>query len=516
MPKEFLYGSDKRVSGYGLILASSTATPEEKKWVSDNSVYTRIGSREESPVSWAFSLAGNNVFLSRSCASVDYSGRPSFLASHLELSQEETLLYEDGPVYVLSRYRFTPQSSDEAGLERNTRQFLNRYDGCREENSRCGTWQSILYPFELDGRSFAGAAALLVLRGNPVYLVYSQNQREDILPLFRELWSLLPVTSRWKYTFNTYLSNPGMVYSLNGLLKETDTTAQFCQSGKVFYLDLSTGTHNFPAEIFEISNLSGIEHYLMTGNVTEAQTNYEQTPDFPVPCGIVWEEQTGLVRKLHEDFQKVQNELAAETSRMNSELSSLKEANSRYKSSAERMRNELTSLETKLKEENEKQSNLQHANDALTRRNVEIKQEIEQAQNQFQTLITKLNEARKSYDELTEQSQTLTTRLEQIRQEIQSESGKREELKADILKNNALKTQLLRDVNNFTNQNAELQAENTRFREEQSELISDLQFLRTYSQKKKLLKNLDYIHRISGEVLEYVQTIDQEKKLELD
>lgn len=504
MPKEFLYGSDKRVPGYGLIFASSTATPEERKWVSENSVYTRIGSREESPVSWSYSLAGKNGFLTRSCASVDFSGRPSFLASHLELSQEETLLYEDGPVYVLSRYHFVPQSSDEAGVERNTRQIINRFDGCREENTRCNTWQSILSQFSHNGRSLAGAAAILITRGNPVYLVYNQNQREEILPLFRELWSLFPCVCRWKYTFNTYLSNLGSIYSLNGLLKETDQMTQFCQSGRAFYLDLTTGAHNFPGEILENYNLPGIERYLMTGNVTEAQANYEQTPDYPTPSSNLWEKETGLIRDLHEEFLKAEEELAAETTRMNSELASLKEANSRYKNNADRMRNELDSLEAKIKEENEKYSQLQHTNENLTHRNSALKQEYDQLQNQYMS-------TKKNYEELSEKSQELTGRVDELTKEIQSHTTKKEELKMDILRNNSLKSELVDENNRLNSQKTELQKEVEKFQEEKTELDSDLKNLRLFSQKKALLKRLEEIHKISEEVTSYFQMVDKNK-----
>lgn len=504
MPKEFLYGSDKRISGYGLILASSTATPEEKKWVSENSVFGRIGSPEESPVSWSFSLAGKTGFLTRSCATVDPSGRPSFLANHLVLSQEETLLYEDGPVYVLSRYRFAPSSSDQAGLERNTRQILNRFDGLREEISRCGMWQSILSQFSHNGRSLAGAAAILILRGNPVYIVYGQNQSDEILPLFRELWSLFPVACRWKYTFNTYLANLGTAYSLNGLLKDGDKVAQFCQSGRAFYLDLSTGAHNFPGEILESSSLSGIERYLMTGNVTEAQENYEQTPDFPTPSSNLWEKETGLIRTLHEDFQKAEEELAAETTRMNSELASLKEANARYKSSADRMREELDSLETRVKEESEKNAQLQHTNENLTHRNSALKQEFDQVQNQFQVMTTRLNEAKKCFDELSEKSKSLA-------EEIQTHTKTKDELKMDILRSNSLKSQLLDENNRLTSQKEELQKEVDQFREEKSELENDLKTLRICSQKKALQKRFEDIRKSSEEVLAYIQILEQKK-----
>ena len=505
MPKEFLYGSDKRISGFGLILASSTATPEEKNWVSENSVFTRIESREDSPVSWSFSLAGKTGFLTRSCATVDPSGRPGFVASHLVLSQEETILYEDGPVYVLSRYRFAPPTSDQAGRERNTRQILNRFDGLREENSRCGTWQNILSQFSHNGRSLAGAAAILISRGNPVYIVYSQNQSEEILPLFRELWSLFPVACRWKYTFNTYLANLGSAYSLNGLLKEAEQTAQFCQSGKAFYLDLTTGAHNFPGEILEGSDLSGIERCLMTGNVAEAQGNYEQTPDFPTPSSNLWEKETGLILTLHEDFQKVKDELVAETTRMNAELASLKEANARYKSSADRMREELDSLETRVKEESEKNAQLQHTNENLTHRNSALKQEFDQVQNQFQVMTTRLNEAKKCFDELTGKSKSLS-------EEIQTHTKTKDELKMDILRSNSLKSQLLEENNRLTSQKEELQKEVDQFKEEKSALEDDLKTLRICSQKKALLKRFEDIRKSSEEVIAYMKILEENKK----
>ncbi|MBQ6108697.1 MAG: hypothetical protein IJK97_10860, partial [Thermoguttaceae bacterium] len=310
---------------------------------------------------------------------------------------------------------------------------------------------------------------------------------------------------RWKYTFNTYLANLGSAYSLNGLLKESDQTAQFCQSGKAFYLDLTTGAHNFPGEILEGSDLSGIERFLMTGSVAEAQENYEQTPDFPTPSSNLWEKETGLIRTLHEDFQKVKDELEAETTRMNAELSSLKEANARYRSSADRMREELDSLESKIKEESEKHSQLQHTNENLTRRNSALKHEFEQVQNQFQVMTTKLNEAKKCFDELSGKSQSLT-------EEIPSLTKTKDELKMDILRNNSLKSQLLDENNRLTSQKEELQKEVDQFKEEKSELESDLKTLRICSQKKALLKRFEDIRKSSEEVIAYMEILEQNKK----
>lgn len=163
----------------------------------------------ENPVAFAhqrMNLGGRVVsVLSRvSAYGLDYSGRSNKIAHHVTLEQAE--MPAAGPAWLMSqrgvmRGEWLGQCETPA-----TGPVLPRGD---QTPRICSSWKNIA-----GDAGWGGVVAEAIASGSaePLWVIYPLQHQQRLLELMDEAISLLPVSQRWRATFNTYAANipPGV------------------------------------------------------------------------------------------------------------------------------------------------------------------------------------------------------------------------------------------------------------------------------------------------------------------
>ena len=161
------------------------------------------GQDDKNPVSFAhqrLNLGGSHAsVLSRvSAYGTDYSGRPNKLAHHVLLGSNE--YPPAGPAWLMLQSFMRRDWFGQCETP-STGPVIPRGD----QNARiCSAWKSV---YDDAGWGGVVAEAMLSSETQPLWVVYSVEQRDVLLELMNESISLIPAAQRWRATFNTYAAN---------------------------------------------------------------------------------------------------------------------------------------------------------------------------------------------------------------------------------------------------------------------------------------------------------------------
>ena len=140
--------------------------------------------------------------LSRICFNgLDYTQRSNKLASHLAISQDETIALPSGPACIFSQNRLFKDEKWQIKTE--YFDFPPMVIDPRLELEICKTWQQ-----ESGDAGWAGviAESLLTNPQKNVYVIFDPQRSAQNLHLVAEILSLLPFHMRWQITFSTYFT----------------------------------------------------------------------------------------------------------------------------------------------------------------------------------------------------------------------------------------------------------------------------------------------------------------------
>ncbi|TWU65939.1 hypothetical protein [Crateriforma conspicua] len=160
----------------------------------------------------------------------DYSGRTNKLAHHVVLEPHE--LAQAGPAWLLQQPHLMQTSWDGTCATPATGPVIPQSD---QPARVCSMWKSVTGDAAWGG---AVANALIQSSGKPCWIIYSIEQRDQLLPLLNEAIAILPIERRWDATFSTYATQlpPDVECSVRCVVEGSEEARMAAARGTVIRL----------------------------------------------------------------------------------------------------------------------------------------------------------------------------------------------------------------------------------------------------------------------------------------